>query len=138
MTYRLTAMSPTSVEKIIEANFSTQLEAVVKACERAMENSNLEGDDFQSVLSMIRSGQKETALSDRLKNISARIDGTYFDLVEAGEEFGALSEFVKAKAVSTLAIALGMCTKGFLESIYESASTNDDHVEFCSDIERLL
>jgi hypothetical protein len=126
---RFESLSPTLAEAYRQANDDQRRRAALAICLFALDQAELQGDEVNAALSLLRRGAPGSSdMQQKLERLAAELDERYFELSDDTENITpeAFVMFQKARAAAALAFALSPNGEELHEAIYEAISTSDD------------
>jgi len=140
--FRLDSRSPELAGDFRAASEAARRKAASIASEMAVSATDLESDDAEQALQLLRRGDAVgQTLVERLRRTAEALDDEYLTLDEEGgqaSKWRALEVFWRARAASALALAARGGANDLHESIYEALVAMRDSEELVSALTKAL
>lgn len=146
---RLETISVSVAALFARATEVKQREVVDLACRRAVSEVNLAGYEIDLALELIKTGDRDVGLQDKLKAIADEFDEVYFDMTDDADESQAPFDsegltdaadmnFRKSRAAQALAYAVSGDRNDLPEALYEALHALADQADVIQIAERKM
>lgn len=146
--HRLDSISPNLGAIFVNATLDIQRQALLTACDIAIETSGLKGKEVEFALNAIHSGYFNLPMQSKwFKDLSHVLDETYLILTEEYENASSVNEstksksldyFARARAASALAFVLSGDDSQLHEALYEAISSTSDSSDIIRQVKEIL